>query len=396
MLSAVFHAGYAAGRIVSFFRRNPPAVLAIRTDGIGDALLAEPMLSSFIRRFPGCQFHLWAPESTCQLLRAAPYLHRRLTIPRGFKDGNLKLFRSRKWRATFGYQLGRWRFDTAAYLAHSPEPLGNWLLSSVRARQRWYVPGDTENQFAAQRQSTSRVATSLFGGTDAIGLGRHDLTRNARVAEQWGEQIEHRLPTIHLDEQAAKAAEEQCRVWRSSAEWFGADRIVGLMPAASLAINKYPPGAWAIALAELWRSHRIVSALLGGPDDWLAIDEISSRLGKLPHLRLAHPLGILEMAGLIGSLDAFLSVDTGLAHLAIAQNVPTVALIGGGHPGRFFPWPTPRRAVILNQPMPCERCRNRCHLARAECITEIDPMEIVRATTRLVWPEVAKPLRIAG
>jgi ADP-heptose:LPS heptosyltransferase len=395
MLASIFHASHAAGRLVSYFKPTPPAVLAIRTDGIGDGLLGEPMLSGLIRRFPGCQLHLWAPEATCDLLRAAPYLHRRLSIPRGFKEGNLKLFRSRSLRAKFGYHLGRWKFQTVAYLAHSPEPLGNWLFVSARAQQKWYLPGDLVNQFAAQRQTASRAATSLFG-RETIELGKHELTRNARIAAQWGERIDHRLPAIHLDDAASAAANEQIRAWRAASQWFEADSIVGLMPAASMPVKKYPPSCWAIALSELWRRHRIVGAIVGGPSDTLAIDEVSARLGKLPHLRLSQPLDILGMAALIGSLDGFLTVDTGLAHLALAQDVPTVVLCGGGDPGRFFPWPIPRKAVILNHSMPCEGCNNRCHLARSECITRIDPMEIVRATVRLIRPEVAKPLRIAG
>jgi ADP-heptose:LPS heptosyltransferase len=78
-----------------------------------------------------------------------------------------------------------------------------------------------------------------------------------------------------------------------------------------------------------------------------------------------------------------LSVDTGLAHVAVAQRVPTVVLVGGGSPGRFFPWPNARDHVVLNNAMPCDGCNNKCHLPEAMCITKITSDEIVEAYMRL-------------
>jgi ADP-heptose:LPS heptosyltransferase len=179
------------------------------------------------------------------------------------------------------------------------------------------------------------------------------------------------------------------------AEWLGAERIVALMPAASLAVKQYPAAAWAQAAAALWQ-RGVMCALIGGPADRPALDEVAARIGSLPHLKLKTALDLPAMAALIGSLDGLLSVDTGLAHIALAQDVPTVALVGGGHPGRFFPWPIPRRAAILNHAMPCEGCRCRCHLRQAECVTKIDPADIAMAMADLLKRPLRLPMRAAG
>jgi ADP-heptose:LPS heptosyltransferase len=103
------------------------------------------------------------------------------------------------------------------------------------------------------------------------------------------------------------------------------------------------------------------------------------------------------MAGIVRRLDAILSVDTGLAHIALALRKPTVVLVGGGHPGRFFPWPTTRDQVVLNVPMPCNGCRNRCHLPDSLCVTDIPPDEIVEAFDRLRKRHVKlDPLEVAA
>jgi ADP-heptose:LPS heptosyltransferase len=391
-LAAIFHLSHAAGRLTRWVRPHRQAILAIRTDGIGDAVLAEPMLASFARQFPDHALHLWAPSGVCELFRAAPYLDARREIPRGFKLGNLELFTSPLWRAKMGYRLGRWKFTAAAYLSHSPEPLGNWLVVSARAGQRWYAPGDTDNQFAAQRHSTSHRATRLLNS----GLpDRNDLARNAQLAYQWGDEIGECMPTVHLGDAAYRAAADQVQMWRRLAKWLGAQALVGLMPAVSMSVKRYPASAWAAAAGQLWNSG-IVCGLLGGPEDRQQIMEVSARIGRLPHLRMIQPLDLPAMSALIGSLDGLLSVDTGLAHIALAQDVPTVAVVGGGHPGRFFPWPIERRAVVLNHSMPCEGCGFRCHLRDAECVTRIDPMEIAAAMARMLGRPVPMPLRAAG
>jgi|GEM_PF-2404346 len=395
LASFVFHLGHAAGRCVGLMRPEKPAVLVIRTDGIGDAVLFEPMLRSLSVHFADHALHLWAPAGTCELLRAASFIDRLQIIPRGYKRGNLAIFTSFAWRAKLGFSLGRWKFDAAVYPSHSPEPLGNWLLASVRARERWYSPGDTENQFAGQRESTSRAATALLKSEG----GGHELARNAELAQRWGGIFSEALPTVHLDEPAYRAANVQSSVWREEARGLNAGAIIGLMPATALATKQYPPEKWAAAITRLWDDEKIICALLGGPTDGKEIERVASLLENIPHLRMAGPLDLPAMAALIGSLDGLVSVDTGLAHLALAQDVPAVILVGGGHPGRFFPWPAARRAITLNHAMPCAGCLGRCHLARAECLTEIQAGQIVAAVARVLQHHasgVSLPLRAAG
>ncbi len=388
----LFYLSHLAGRFVSLLKTNKPTVLAIRTDGIGDAVLAEPMLRSLAQRFPDHEFHLWAPDATCELFRAAPYINRIQVIPRGYKQGNLLVFSSLAWRARLGFLLGRRGFVAAAYLSHSPEPLGNWLIASVRAVQRWYSPGDTENQFPAQRSAVEEIATwPLF----TTSTRPHDLTRNAELAANWGADIERFTPTIYANEHALSFATEQSQSWRRVAARLGAQTVVGLMPAASLSVKRYPAAAWAQTTSLLWQNG-IICALLGGPEDSMQLEEVARQLGSLPHLRLPRPLTLPESAALIGALDGLLSVDTGLAHIALAQEVPSVTLVGGGHPGRFLPWPLGRNGIALNHRMPCEGCRNRCHLPAAECITRIQPAEIAGAMARLLGRPVPLPLRAVG
>jgi ADP-heptose:LPS heptosyltransferase len=392
--AAAFHACHLAGRVVRRLFRHEPAVLVIRTDGIGDAVLAEPMIGSLARLYAGHEKHLWAPAETCELLRAAPWADCLTPLPRGRKDGNLSVLQSPGLRARLGYRLGRRKFQAVFYIAHSPEPLGNWLLASARAKQRWYAPGNLENQFAAQRAATVAAATTLLELPPA-GAG-HDLVRNARLALQWGADIRTVMPTVHLDEEAYAAAGPQAGAWRKTAAWMRADGIIGLMPAASLTVKEYPAASWTAVAQALWHQRRMVCALLGGPQDQAAMEQVASEFGRLPHLKMVGPLDLPAMAALLGALDGLMTVDTGLAHISLAEDVPTVVLVGGGHPGRFFPWPLTRRAAVLTHAMPCAGCSCKCHLSQAKCVTGIEPAEIVAGLFGLLDRPKRLPLRAVG
>jgi ADP-heptose:LPS heptosyltransferase len=380
----------------------PPAAAVIRTDGIGDALLFEPALEELARTISPTEVHLWAPAPACELMQACPTVRRRFVVPRGFKDGNLLLFRSLWQRARLGYLLGFRRYDLVLYPAESPEPLGNWLFSSIRAKNRWINSGDTIHQFDSQRADAHARATRVLETRPG---SAHELLRNAYLGTQWGGSLELRPPRLFLTAKAIHQADRQMSIWREMERRVGASSIVMVIPAGSQPINRYPADQWLAALGRLWHEHRAVPALVGGPAEERFIQSITRRLGDVPFLRPDGRIPLLGTAALAARVDAVLSVDTGLAHLAVAQHVPNVILRIGGDPGRFFPWPDAHRSVVLFKTMACEGCHNRCHLPQAECIAGITPDQIVEAFAKLavtrVQPEYATSgarwlLKVAG
>jgi ADP-heptose:LPS heptosyltransferase len=383
LLEVTFHISYALGLLISLILpRGRDRVLVIRTDGLGDALLFEPALESLARAMSPRTIHLWAPALTCELFKFNPSIRRLVVIPRGFKQGNRTYFGSFKWRAKLGFELGRWSFDKVIYPVESPEPLGNWLFASARAAHGWLNSGDTVNQFDWQRQASHELATMILERRPG---NAHELLRNEYLATQWGDENQLRMPKIHLSEDLHGQAEAQVDTWREQARRLGASELVGVVPTASMPVKSYPDSKWTIALKRLWDEQRTMAIILGGPADRAPMDRLARELfiAEVPHLTMARPFPLLEMAAIVGKLEGMLSVDTGLAHLAVAQGTPTVVLSTAGAPARFFPWPRAPHHHLLSISMPCAGCNDRCVLNEAECITHINPDEIVAAYARL-------------
>jgi ADP-heptose:LPS heptosyltransferase len=373
--SLAFHVARLCGWVAHRAVVPVKAICVIRTDGLGDAVLFEPAMRGLADRFPEHELHLWGSRQVCDLYRATPYVTRLIETPRGGKWGNLQYFHSIRWHIWLGFALGRRRYTLAVYPAQSAEPMGNWLIRSIRAKERWVVDSDMQNQFAWQREKTIRSATLILSSRPQ---GGHELERNAHLARHWGARVLG-WPRIHPSDTSAQTAYARVRFWRGEASRLGATGIVGIAPAGTMAVKSYPPKSWAAAIGELWSAHRMLPAFLGGAAEQETVDQIIALLPETPHLRLISPIEVLALASLVGKLDALISVDTGTAHLAVAQRVPSVVLCGGGHPGRFFPWPGARNALVLNVPMPCDGCLGRCQLTQPQCLTGIKPDDIVAA-----------------
>lgn len=401
LAATVFHVAHAIGWCASMIRPGRPAALVLRTDGIGDAILFEPALEALARNLSPHEIHLWAPADSCEILRACPVIRKRTVIPRGFKEGNLLVFRSLPWRARLGYMFGRNRFEIVVYPAESPEPLGNWIFRSVRAAIRWINFGDTLNQFEWQRHRTHVRATRVLSTRPGVA---HELVRNAYLSTQWGGALQLRPPRIHFTAQAIALAEQQLLEWQRVERQVRAAGIAGIIPAGSQPLNRYPASSWESVIKQLWSEHRVISAIIAPPPLREFVARMVQNLGDVPCVQIAKPLGIAATAALVARLDGLMAVDTGLAHAAVAQDTPTVIIRIGGDPGRFFPWPGATKSVVLNKSMPCEGCHNRCALAEAECITHVLPADVVAAYARLcgtrarveLTAPAAKWLKVAG
>ena len=320
-------------------------ILVLRTDGLGDGVLFEPALRSLASRYPQHAVHLWAPPIVCDLFRTAPYVRKFLPIPRGCKHGNLLVFNSPPWRFVLGFALGRWTFELAVYPVESPEPLGNWLIASARATEKWIVDGDLENQFNWQRDDAVASATKVLSRRPA---GGHELLRNAHFAAEWGADIIDRRPKLHPPDTSLQIGYARERYWRSEVARLRATALVGVVPAGTVAAKNYPSAKWAEVITELWRKHRVLVAFLGTDAEAPVIREIRALLGPTPTLPRDQGLDVHTLGVILGRLDAVLSIDTGPAHLALAEQVPTVILSSGQYPGRFFPWPAPSTGVVLS------------------------------------------------
>jgi lipopolysaccharide heptosyltransferase II len=83
------------------------------------------------------------------------------------------------------------------------------------------------------------------------------------------------------------------------------------------------------------------------------------------------------LPAVLSELDALVSGDTGVAHLAAALGTPVVTLFGPTDPRLSAPR---GRAAVVTHPVPCAPCFYRACPIEHPCLRGIEPTE-VRART---------------
>lgn len=106
-------------------------------------------------------------------------------------------------------------------------------------------------------------------------------------------------------------------------EWASHGRYVVMLHAASRAAKQWPDERW-IALGRLLESRDYVAVLPAGT---VAERAGAQRLAAaIPRAIAAPPMSLVEAAALLAHAAGVVGVDTGLTHLAVALDVPTVGI----------------------------------------------------------------------
>ena len=143
-------------------------------------------------------------------------------------------------------------------------------------------------------------------------------------------------------------------------------------------------------LADGSDRHGVRIVLAGTPADAPLADEFArvfhgefvNQIGKTP---------LESLGSLTGRASLVVSNDTGAAHLAIAQGVPTVVVAPGNQIGRYFPYPDSFRSrsrAVFNT-IPCFGCGPHCIFVSDKgqprpCIADVGVESVLNAIEQVL------------
>ena len=163
--------------------------------------------------------------------------------------------------------------------------------------------------------------------------------------------------------------------------------VICLFPGASIKERLWPADRWAKVVAELWEKG-CQPILLGGEGELQLSREIAIH-AACPVLNFCGKLSLRETAVLFERTRLLVSTDSGILHLAVVCDIPTVSLFG---PGIAAKWaPTGDHHIAINKGLecsPCTRFGETPHCPReAECLQKITTEEVMDAALKLAKRE---------
>lgn len=336
-------------------------LLYLRLDGIGDAILANSLLEKLPGVFPNAKISVVCDRACADIYEACPLV-----------DDVMPLNKSELKKPEYFHQAARLvnarKADLALHALASPTPYAAALALASRLPVIG-LEADTCNMSPDDREAyNEKLALQVPTNSNSPA----ELRKYEDMLAALNAPASMLQPTLWLTERHRAEARE---VW---------DRH-GLIPERTIAVfskGASAPGysMFGHALLATCRKNGWFVAALGVEADF-QLNEESLRMLRahdVPYVNFSGAMSLLTCAAFLAQCRLALGVDTSLAHIACALDVPQVIALGGGFPGRFLPQHRTTTAVCL--PLECWGCGwRRCQYEQPYCVNGIAPETLAEA-----------------
>ncbi len=253
--------------------------------------------------------------------------------------------------------------------------IGDALVRATGAAERIGHAADFNNIRPWQKRLSDRWYTRVVSsGPEPL----HELERNAGFLRGLGDHdAEGKLaplgPVLALP--AALQLSEQ---------YFIA------VPGAGSARRMWPIARFAAVARAISRAENLRLVICGSPGETALATELAQRSGLEDALVLAGRTSLPELVEMIRRAALVVANESAAVHIAAAVGTPSVCLLGGGHFGRFMPYPpgsADHAPTAVFARMECFGCNWQCSLPHAPdgpfpCIAAIEERAVLEAVGR--------------
>jgi ADP-heptose:LPS heptosyltransferase len=328
-------------------------VLIIRPGGIGDMILMLPTISAIAKHFPDAEIDIVCEQRNMSVVSLSSIRARCLPYDRNPISLLFRLIRTSYDIAVDGEQFHHFSAVFAAVsgaqarIGFNINPRRNGLYTHLIP----YSPDGFEGEQFLRLLAPLNLNTPPFSPA-----------------------------ALHITDSAAALGSE---LYKRITDFRGAKKLAIVHSGASVKRKLWPADKMASLITELSRTDNMAVVVLGGKGDSSRTAAIASLL-KSPHdaLILINQLDLKKCAALVSMAAIFVGPDSGLLHLAVACQTPTVAIFG---PSDHKKWSyNDSQHAVARKDMPCSPCfmfgysKPCTHYACIEEITVDDVMASCR------------------
>ena len=298
-----------------------PKILLIKTSSLGDVVHNLPVVNDIHRHMRGAQIDWVVEQGFADIPRLHPGVDN--VIPVGLRAWRKQLLRPATWGAirTFRQRLRAQHYDFVI----DTQGLVKSALVTGMARG----PSYGQDAQSAREPLAARFYVRVFN----VPRGRHAVVRNRDMVAQ---ALGYELPTI--------VADYGIRAPQEPLPFALPDPYVVCLHGTSRDDKLWPEPHWVSLITRFVRAEIGVILPWGSDAERDRTRRIASAVKGIvvpPRLRLR------ELASVLARARAVVGVDTGLVHLAVALDRPTVALYTATDPTLTGVYGDPSRALNL-------------------------------------------------
>lgn len=283
-------------------------ILVIDLAFIGDLILVTPAVRALHETHPNARITMLTVPLTESVARMNPYIDEVLVYDKkGREKGLLGMLRMAR-------RLRRYRFDLAICMNFAPRgAVVAWL---ARIPHRFGYDAQHSGIFLTRTASAVRAQP------------QHETKNQLDFMRAFGFSTRDMSLAFRIPADVERAFIEKSRALACAKENYLVLCPCGRVPRRSLGAQT--AAAFIRAFSDTREALPVY--LIGGAQDREYLGEIAQRAGLGEHHILAGTFTLQEIAVLLRSADALVSVDTGPAHIAQAVHCPTVEIFSTGDP----------------------------------------------------------------
>jgi ADP-heptose:LPS heptosyltransferase len=325
------------------FNPKKKGVVIVRLDSIGDFIIWLDTAKEYRRIYPNQKITLIANAAWADMASCLTYWDEVWPV----SLDSLKWSSICRW--VILHKVSRANFETAIHPTFSRSFMyGDSVIRATRANFRIGSIGDTSNIKANDKAISDRWYNQLIKASPNSLM---ELFRNAEfIKNLTGKDFTCSLPkwpAIGVRPKKILQLNNDYAILFPSASWHG----------------RQWPKQYFVELGE--RLHHLYGwqiFLCGAPSDYLLCQEIAES-ASINFFNLAGQTTLVEFAEILRGAKLLISNETSAAHLAVSVGSPSVIILGGGHHGRFLPYPEYLLGVktkVATNRMPCFNCNWQC------------------------------------
>ncbi|HEY7715697.1 MAG TPA: lipopolysaccharide heptosyltransferase II [Candidatus Binatia bacterium] len=337
-------------------------VLILQTSFIGDTVLTLPLIAEVRRRFPVKKLTFLCIPLSRELLLDHPGIDEVITDDKKNSD--------RGWRG-----LRR----TAARLKEKKFTLALTPHKSLRSALILYLAGIPHR--VGFRESRGWF---LFQQRPKRSAVLHDVERNLSVLQAFGVspgQCQRKLD-LPVSAVIQQSVDEKLRALGVTEK----EVVFGISPGSVWPTKRWSTAGFAALVRMLQQRYGCRILLFGGSADAGVVAEVQRGCGESA-ISLVGKLGLRELPAAINRCRVFITNDSGPMHVAVARQVPTVAIFCATTPQLGF-YPYTENAIVVQRDLSCRPCTShggrRCPLGTEDCIRQISPDAVARAVEKIL------------
>jgi heptosyltransferase-2 len=332
-------------------------VLVLQTSFLGDTVLTLPLLSEIKRRFPSTRLTVLCSPLGRELLEGHPGVDALIVDDkRGADKGLLGLWRKAEALRERAFTMAltphkSFRSALLLYLARIPYRVG------FRQSKGWFLFNRRVN-----RQSEC-----------------HDVERNLSILEAFEIGTKECRRALELPVNPVRQNSVN-RLLSSLGVNLG-KMIVGVNPGSIWPTKRWAAEGFAQLIQLVKNKYDCEVLLFGASEDAAVASKIYDMSGRSA-INLAGKIGLQELPAALNVCCVLVTNDSGPMHIAVARNIPTVAIFCATTPDLGF-YPYSSNSIVLEKELSCRPCAShggrRCPLGTEDCIRLIRPEHVFQA-----------------